>query len=61
MSSEGDGETGNVILGISERLVTAMVPTTLNKTKKALQTSIVGKRRVARRKLVYIRLCLNSQ
>ncbi|XP_076608343.1 adhesion G protein-coupled receptor E3-like [Chaetodon auriga] len=42
VSSEGDGETGSVILGISDRLVSAMVPATHNQTKKAVQTSILG-------------------
>ncbi|KAI3359974.1 hypothetical protein L3Q82_014304 [Scortum barcoo] len=41
VSSEGDGETGSVILGISDRLVSAMVPSNLNDTKKKVQTSTV--------------------
>ncbi|XP_051244903.1 adhesion G protein-coupled receptor E1-like [Dicentrarchus labrax] len=41
VSSEGDGETGSVILGISDLLVNAMVPPTQNQTKKAIQTSTV--------------------
>ncbi|XP_042248131.1 adhesion G protein-coupled receptor E2-like [Thunnus maccoyii] len=41
VSSKGDGETGSVILGISDRLVSAMVSPTQNQTTKAMQTSIV--------------------
>ncbi|XP_071330052.1 adhesion G protein-coupled receptor E1-like isoform X2 [Trachinotus anak] len=41
VSSEGDGDTGSVILGISDRLVSAMVAPTENQTKKAVQTSTV--------------------
>ncbi|XP_062295290.1 adhesion G protein-coupled receptor E1-like [Scomber scombrus] len=41
VSSEGDGETGSVILGISDRLVAAMVSPTQNQTRKAVQTSTV--------------------
>ena len=44
VSSERDGETGSVILGISDRLVAAMVSPTQNQTRKAVQTSTVGKR-----------------
>ena len=44
MSSEGDAETGSVILGISDRLVAAMVPATQNQTKKVVQSPTVGKR-----------------
>lgn len=33
-SSEGDGETGSVILGLSEQLVVAMTPSTETKIKK---------------------------
>ncbi|KAM8723795.1 adhesion G protein-coupled receptor E1-like [Acanthopagrus schlegelii] len=41
VSSEGDAETGSVILGISDRLVAAMVPVTQNQTKKAVQSPTV--------------------
>ncbi|KAM9843981.1 adhesion G protein-coupled receptor E3-like [Aulostomus maculatus] len=41
VSSEGDGETGGVILGISHRLVSAMVPPDLNQTKITLESSTV--------------------
>ncbi|XP_022608412.1 adhesion G protein-coupled receptor E1-like [Seriola dumerili] len=41
VSSEGDGDTGSVILSISDHLVSAMVPPTENQTKKAMQTSTV--------------------
>lgn len=44
LSSEGDGETGSVILGISDRLVSAMVPPGQNKTKTILKSPTVGKR-----------------
>lgn len=42
-SSEGDGETGSVILGLSEQLVVAMTPSTETKIKKEMHTSTVGK------------------
>ncbi|XP_031158308.2 adhesion G protein-coupled receptor E1-like [Sander lucioperca] len=41
VSSEGDGETGSVILDISDRLVAAMVPQTQNQTRIAVQTPTV--------------------
>ncbi|XP_070778996.1 adhesion G protein-coupled receptor E1-like [Enoplosus armatus] len=43
VSSEGDGETGSVILGVSDLLVAAMIPSTSiqNQTNKAVQTSTV--------------------
>lgn len=44
VSSDGDGETGSVILGISDRLVAAMVSPTQNKTRKTVKTSTVGER-----------------
>lgn len=44
LSSDGDGETGSLILGISERLVSAMVPSSENQTEKTMQTPTVGKR-----------------
>lgn len=44
VSSEGDGETGSVILGITDLLVSTIVPRTQNKTSKAMQTPTVGKR-----------------
>lgn len=43
VSSEGDGETGSVILGLSEQLVVAMTPSTETKIKKEVHTSTVGK------------------
>lgn len=42
-SSEGDRETGSVILGLSEQLVVAMTPSTETKIKKEVHTSTVGK------------------
>lgn len=44
MSSEGDGETGSVILGIVDLLVSEMLSLPYHKTTKRLQTSVVGKR-----------------
>lgn len=44
VSSEGDGETGSVILGISDRLVSAMVQPGQNQTKRTVTSSTVGKR-----------------
>ncbi|XP_045931583.1 adhesion G protein-coupled receptor E1-like [Micropterus dolomieu] len=41
VSSGGDGETGSVILGISDLLVSALVPTTYNQINKAVHTSTV--------------------
>ncbi|XP_028455003.1 adhesion G protein-coupled receptor E1 [Perca flavescens] len=41
MSSDGDGETGSIILGISDRLIAAMVPQTQNQTRIAVQTPTV--------------------
>ncbi|XP_068575185.1 fibrillin-1-like [Cebidichthys violaceus] len=41
VSSEGDGETGSVILGISDRLVSAIVQPGQNQTKRAVRTSTV--------------------
>ena len=43
VSSDGDGETGSIILGISDRLIAAMVPQTRNQTRIAVQTPTVGK------------------
>lgn len=44
LSSEGDGEIGSMILGISERLVSAIAPPTGNQTEKTIQSPTVGKR-----------------
>lgn len=44
VSSEGDGETGSVILGISDRLVSALVQPGQNQSKKTVKSSTVGKR-----------------
>lgn len=44
VSSEGDGETGNVILEITDRLVFTMVQSSRNSTKRTVQTKTVGKR-----------------
>ncbi|KAM3863852.1 adhesion G protein-coupled receptor E1-like [Diretmus argenteus] len=41
LNSEGDGETGRVILGISELLVSALVEPTQNQTNRTMQTSTV--------------------
>ncbi|XP_039681678.1 adhesion G protein-coupled receptor E1-like [Perca fluviatilis] len=41
VSSDGDGETGSIILGISDRLIAAMVPQTRNQTRIAVQTPTV--------------------
>ncbi|XP_028267046.1 adhesion G protein-coupled receptor E2-like isoform X2 [Parambassis ranga] len=41
VSSEGDGETGSMILGISDRLVSAMVSLGENKTEKAVRSPTV--------------------
>ncbi|XP_037647114.1 adhesion G protein-coupled receptor E2-like isoform X2 [Sebastes umbrosus] len=41
MSSEGDGETAGVILDISDRLVSTMLPQSPNQTRKAMQTPTV--------------------
>lgn len=43
VSSEGDGETGSVILGISDRLVSAMVQSGQNQTKTTVKSPTVGK------------------
>ncbi|KAM4598275.1 adhesion G protein-coupled receptor E3-like [Polymixia lowei] len=40
-SSEGDGETGSVVLHISERLVSALVEPTQNHANRTIQTSAV--------------------
>lgn len=45
VSSEGDAEAGNIILDISDRLVTRMVQSTFQQTQKSVQTLTVGKRR----------------
>lgn len=44
VSSEGDGETGSVILGIVDLLVSEMLSLPYHKTTIKLQTSVVGKR-----------------
>ncbi|XP_069004737.1 adhesion G protein-coupled receptor E1-like [Embiotoca jacksoni] len=41
VSSEGDGETGSVILDISDLLISAIIPPTENQTKTSVQTSTV--------------------
>ncbi|XP_050930024.1 adhesion G protein-coupled receptor E2-like [Lates calcarifer] len=41
VNSKGDGETGSVILGLSDRLVSAMISPTEKQTKKVMQTSTV--------------------
>ncbi|KAE8283076.1 putative adhesion G protein-coupled receptor E4P [Larimichthys crocea] len=41
VSSEGDGDTGSVILGISGRLVSAIVQPGQNKTKKTVKSPIL--------------------
>ncbi|XP_029913037.1 adhesion G protein-coupled receptor E2-like [Myripristis murdjan] len=41
VSSEGDGETGTIILDISERLISALVEPTQNQTNKTIQTATV--------------------
>ncbi|XP_026208805.1 adhesion G protein-coupled receptor E1-like [Anabas testudineus] len=41
VSSEGDAETGSVILGITDLLVSAMISTPYQRTKKRLQTSLL--------------------
>uniref|UniRef100_A0A672YIJ3 Adhesion G protein-coupled receptor E8 n=1 Tax=Sphaeramia orbicularis TaxID=375764 RepID=A0A672YIJ3_9TELE len=43
VGSEGDGETGSVILGISDRLVSAMVEPGQNQTRTSVRSSTVGK------------------
>lgn len=43
VNSEGDVETGNLILSISDRLVSAMVEPGQNQTKKTLTTPTVGR------------------
>ncbi|CAI5675111.1 unnamed protein product [Oreochromis niloticus] len=47
VSSEGDGETGSVILGLSEQLVVAMTPSTETQIKKEMHTSTVDMSLVA--------------
>ncbi|XP_029945159.1 adhesion G protein-coupled receptor E3-like [Salarias fasciatus] len=47
VSSDADGETGSVILGLSDLLIAAMVSPTENKTETAMQTSAVGSAAVA--------------
>lgn len=42
VSSKGDGETGSVILGISDRLVSAMVQPGENQTKRSVKSPTVG-------------------
>lgn len=44
VSSEGDGDTGSVILGISGRLVSAIVQPGQNQTKKTVKSPILGKK-----------------
>uniref|UniRef100_A0A3Q3NMY8 Adhesion G protein-coupled receptor E8 n=1 Tax=Mastacembelus armatus TaxID=205130 RepID=A0A3Q3NMY8_9TELE len=44
VGSEGDGETGSVILGLSSRIVTAMYLPVLNETTKQVHSSTVGKK-----------------
>uniref|UniRef100_A0A672YII6 Adhesion G protein-coupled receptor E8 n=1 Tax=Sphaeramia orbicularis TaxID=375764 RepID=A0A672YII6_9TELE len=44
VSSEGDGDTGSAVLGISDRLVSAMVEPGQNHQTKNLKSSTVGKR-----------------
>ena len=44
VGSGGDGETGTVILDISDRLVSAIVQPGQNKTKKTVKSPTVGKR-----------------
>ncbi|XP_069004746.1 adhesion G protein-coupled receptor E1-like [Embiotoca jacksoni] len=41
VSSEGDGETGSMILDISDLLISAIIPPTENQTKTSVQTSTV--------------------
>ncbi|XP_034535002.1 adhesion G protein-coupled receptor E1-like [Notolabrus celidotus] len=41
VGSEGDGDTGSVILGISDRLVAAMVDPDLNQTKRSVHSPTV--------------------
>lgn len=43
VSSTGDGDTGSVILALSDRLVSAMVLPGQNQTKTTVKSSTVGK------------------
>ncbi|XP_078140638.1 uncharacterized protein LOC139914272 [Centroberyx gerrardi] len=42
VSSEGDGETGSVILGISGRLISTLIEPNQNQTNRTVQTSTVA-------------------
>lgn len=44
VSSEGDGETGSLILNISDGLVSAIVPSTQSQAEKVVHTSTLGKK-----------------
>ncbi len=54
VSSEGDPETGSVILGISDRLVSAIVQPGQNQTKRTVKSSTVGKSCLYCRHLLYV-------
>ena len=43
MSSEGDGETGSMVLEISDRLVSGMVISGQNQSKTTVRSSTLGK------------------
>lgn len=54
VSSDGDGETGTVILDISERLISALVEPTQNQTNKTIQTATVGKTHSSQCRFIFL-------
>ena len=48
VSSEGDADTGSVILDISEGLVSSLVEPNQDGTNKTLQTAVVGMKRATK-------------
>ena len=48
VTSDGDADTGSVILDISEGLVSSLVELNQNGTNKTLQTEVVGRKRATK-------------
>ena len=48
VTDDGDADTGNVILNISEGLVSSLVEPNQNGTNKTLQTEVVGRKRATK-------------
>ena len=48
VTSDGDADTGSVILDISEGLVSSLVEPSQNGTNKTLQTAVVGRKRATK-------------